>query len=659
VLDLRTDTDESIAWQAARTAKAVPALRAVPGYELLGESVLRHLDAGTRWTPVKAGGRWFQLATSGQDADLPALTVRDSIDGPLRVLVDPSEHQTSTEHRVSMPWFVPSPDGTVVVYAITVEGTEVMDVFLVDVATGEPLPDKVPWSVFLAPSWLPDSSGFWCMVREITATTMTMPIRRFLLGQPVSDWSAPLPETLMFARPEVSQDGHYVAIATGNTEMRVDALITKDLQVIPFLEGVPGAFRGTIADESFIALTDNGAPRGRIVRIPLDSSTDPGTWTELVAESDDVLADVALIRGRLVVASLRQCSSALDVIDLTSGERTAVPLPGTGGIGAQAERVAYPMLPAFVRGDDEISFIYSDPATGPAVYRYLLDEQRLECLQEPALSLPGITVSYITATSGDGVEVPAHVIHRADLDLDQPHPTFLWAYGGFHAADLPAFLNGHAAWVQAGGIHVMAHPRGSSAFGTEWWKAGRRERKQNTFNDFYAVAEKLIALGWTTTDQLAIYGGSNGGLLTAVALTQRPELFGAVVSDVPATDLLNMHQNPLLYAICRDEYGDALIPDELPWLQAYDPIANARPANYPATLVVAGANDPRCPANQARLLVDAVSRTQTGDAPILLRVHADQGHGGSGLHDSASRLTEILGFCAKHTGLDLTTLSQP
>jgi prolyl oligopeptidase len=395
------------------------------------------------------------------------------------------------------------------------------------------------------------------------------------------------------------------------------------------------------------------------VGIPLYTSTDLDTWTELLAESDDVLADVALIRGRLVVASLRQCSSALDVIDLATGERTAVPLPGIGGIGAHAERVAYPMLPAFVRGDDEISFIYSDPATGPAVYRYLLDEQRLECLQKPGLTIADITVSYITAVSADGVEVPAHVIHRSDLDLSQPHPTFLWAYGGFHAADLPAFLGGHAAWVQAGGIHVMAHPRGSSAFGTEWWRAGRRERKQNTFNDFYAVAEKLIALGWTTTAQLAIYGGSNGGLLTAVALTQRPELFGAVVSDVPATDLLHMHQNPLLYAICRDEYGDALVPEELPWIQAYDPIVNALPANYPPTLVVAGANDPRCPANQARLLVDAVNRAQTGDAPILLRVHADQGPGGAGLHGSAARLTEILAFCAKHTGLPLTDPDRP
>ena len=198
---------------------------------------------------------------------------------------------------------------------------------------------------------------------------------------------------------------------------------------------------------------------------------------------------------------------------------------------------------------------------------------------------------------------------------------------------------------------VLAHLRGGCEFGSEWWRGGRRERKQNTFNDLYAVAEKLIDLGLTSSEKLAIYGGSNGGLLTAVAVTQRPELFAAVVSDVPATDLLNMHREPLLYAICREEYGDALVETERPWLEAYDPIANAKPADYPATLVIAGANDPRCPASQARLFADELGKAQTGVAPILLRVHADQGHGAQGAQESADRLAEILAFCAEHTGL--------
>lgn len=654
MIDLRTDSPETIAWQAERTEETLAALHAIQGYDELGASVLRYADAGKRWTPIRAGERWFQQVSVGADAELPAITVRDTVDGTPRTLVDLNQHAVPGGPRIGAGWWSPSPDGRVLAYSISEEGTEVNQVFLLDVASGERLPDEVPWNVSFAPSWLPDSSGFWCATREITETAVLTPIRRFVLGEPASDWTAPLPEWLVFPRPEVSKDGHYVAVATGNTEMRVDCLITKDLQVLPFLEGVPGSFRGVITDGSFLALTDNGAPRSRIVRIPLETSTDLSTWTEVLPESADTLVDFELMGDRLVVASLRECSIALDVLDTRTGDRTAVPLPHHGAAGSQVESVAYPMLPVFARGTDEISFIYSNPATSPAIYRYLLEEQRLECLEPPALTLDDVTVSTITAVSADGTEVSAHVVHRSDLDLTQPHPTFLWGYGGFHLAQLPSYVGGHGAWIEAGGIYVLAHLRGGSELGADWWRAGRRERKQNTFNDFYAVAEKLVELGWTSSAQLAIYGGSNGGLLTAVAVTQRPELWAAVVSDVPCTDLLNLHASPLLYAIGREEYGDPQIPEERAWLEAIDPIVNAKPADYPATLAIAGANDPRCPASQARLLADAVGRAQTGDAPVLLRVHADQGHGAQGAQESASRLTEILAFCASHTGLSLT-----
>lgn len=654
MIDLSTDTPDSVAWQTERTAETLAALHTIEGYAEFGESILRFSDAAKRWTPTRAGGLWFQQKRLDPTAELPAITVRDTIDGTPRVLVDLNDHATAGGPPISPGWVRPSPDGSVLAYAITREGTEVYEVFLIDVASGRRLPDEVPWNIQHAPSWLPDSSGFWCATKGIHSQTLSTPIRRFILGEPLPDWTAPLPESLPFPRPVVSTDGSRVAIATGNTEMRVDYLITEDLQVVPFLQGVPGAFRGAITAHAFYALTDHGAPRGRIVRIPLDTPSDVSTWTEILAESADYITDFEVFGDMLVIASLRDCSSAIDVIDLPTGARTPVPLPGRGGAGAVAEWASHPLLPVFTRGTDEFTFIYSDLATSPAIYRYLLDEKRLECLEPPSTVLENMTVSYLTAVSADGVEIPAHVIHRADLDLSRPHPTLLCGYGGFHLAQLPAYLNGQAAWVEAGGIYVLAHLRGGSEFGADWWRSGRRDKKQNTFNDLYAVAEHVIELGWTSSEHLAIYGSSNGGLLAAVALTQRPELWAAVVSDVPATDLLNMHRNPLLYAIGRDEYGDPQLPEERRWLARIDPLSNARPAVYPATLAVAGANDPRCPASQARLLADTVRARQTGDAPILLRVHPEQGHGAFGATEAAQRLTEILAFCAAHTGLVLT-----
>lgn len=657
MIDLSTDNPDSRAWQAERTAETLAELHAIDGFADFGSAVLRYSDAGKRWTPVRAGDVWFQQIRIDPTAELPAITVRQAIDAEPRVLVDVNEHASADGPPIALGWVSPSPDGAVLAYSVTTEGTEINEVFLIDVATGRPRPDTVPWNVSFAPSWLPDGSGFWCATREITDDAVRMSIRRFILGESASEWTAPLPEGLLFPRPEVSKDGRHVAIATGNTEMRVDGLITADLEITPFLEGVPGGFRGAIVGDDFYALTDNGAARNRIVRIPLATSTETDTWTEILAESPDVITDFEIIGTTLIVASLRDCSTAIDVVDLTTGERTAVPLPGRGGAGSVVERHAHPGLPVFERGSDEISFLYSDLATSTAIYRYRLDEHRLECLEPHSTVLGNVTVSYITATSKDGVSVPAHVIHRADLDLSQPHPTLLHGYGGFNLAELPAYLGGNAAWVEAGGIYVLSHLRGGSEFGPDWWRNGRRDKKQNTFNDLYAVAERLIDLGWTSSAHLAVYGASNGGLLTAVALTQRPELWAAVVSDVPVTDLLNAHRHPLTYAICREEYGDSQIPEEREWLAAIDPLSNATPADYPATLIVAGANDPRCPASQARLFADAVRTAQTGDAPILLRVHAEQGHGAQGIGEAAQRLTEILAFCATHTGLALDRVS--
>lgn len=653
MLDLHEASPEVLAWQADNTAETIAVLQAVDGYHALGATVREFSNAGQRWVPIRAGDLWFQLKRGHSDADLPAITVRNAPDAPSRVLVDLNDHAVGGQ-PVALGWLSPSPDGAVLAYAVTTAGAEINEVFFVETATGERLAEKVPWNVYTAPSWLPDGSGFWCGTLDVTEQGTRMQVRPFILGEPPSDWVAPLPDGLPFPVPTVSKDGRLVAVATGNSEHRIDYLIDENRRVIPLLEGVSGGFRGVIFDGTLYALTDNGAPRGRIVAIPIDSSTDITSWAELVGERPYPITDFDIMGDKLVMSSLRDCSAAIDVLDMTTGVWSAVPLPGCGGIGALTERISHPSLPAFSRGRGEILFAYSDPVTSPAIYRYLLDDQRIECLEAAATVLENVTVRYLTASSADGIEVPAHVIYRSDLDLDQSHPTLLHGYGGFNLGELPAYLNGHAAWVQAGGIYVLTHLRGGSELGSGWWHDGRRDKKQNTFNDFYAVADKLIELGWTSSEQLSIYGASNGGLLTAVAVTQRPELYAAVVSDVPATDLLNSSRYPLMHSICREEYGDTNIPAEHMWLKAIDPLFNAQVAKYPATLVIAGANDPRCPASQSRLLVETLRANQIGEAPILLRVHAKQGHGTQGAIDAAWRLTEILAFCAMHTGLSLT-----
>lgn len=650
--DLRHDSAQSLAWQEVHNQRAAEHLRALEGFDLFRARILDRLVETRRSPVVRRGDRWFQQRVLDVTAENPVLTVRTGFTGVPRVLVDPNELSAKRGTPVQLLWSAPSPDGSVVAYAVMTGGNEIAEVSLLDVETGAVLPDVVPWSINAQVSWLPDGSRFWCSIRQVVDGVFSMPVRSFVLGQQEQSAPLELPPTSIFPRPEVSADGRYIAIASGNTEARLDHVLTAD-GVQPLLEGLPGGAMGRFVGDDLIAIVDGGSPRGRLVRIPVATSQDTGTWTELLSESDDVLRWLEVVGDRLILGYLRDAVSRVRVLDLSGVVVDELALPGEGVVGSVAAGAAHPSLPMFVTGDDEFSFVFSTFTTAPAVYRYVVSERRLEVVDAPVLELPGLTVRTIEATSADGVGVPAHVVHRADLDLTQPHPTLIHGYGGFNLAWLPSYLGLYAPWVEAGGIYVLPHLRGGSDFGADWWRAGMREHKQNTFNDLYAVAEQLVTLGWTTPGRLAVQGESNGGLLAGVAVTQRPDLWSAVVSDVPILDVLGMVADPLTYAIGRGEYGDPLDETEAAWLRAYSPFENVRPTDYPATLLIAGANDPRCPAWHARVFLERLAASQTGGDPVLLRVHHDQGHGAAGASATANKAAEWLALCAHHTGLRL------
>lgn len=651
--DLQTDNGASLQWQAEQNSATVAYIASLSGFESLHERVLvRSLDA-TCGPVRRLGGLWFQLRRDDCASELPCLTVRPELGAPPRVLLDPNEIAAKRGVPVDLQWAEPSPDGQLVAFAVTEAGNEVAEVQLLDVQTGTVLPDVVPWSVNFPVSWLPDSSGFWCAGREVVDGVFTMPIYRYVLGQPAPVAPLEVPSGLLFPRPSVSRDGRYVAIETGNSEARIDYVVTEGGAVQPLLLGVEGSFGGHFVGDDLIAVTDNGAPRARLVRIPIATAQDPSTWTELVAESTDVLRGFDVIDDRMVLVLLRDGAARVEVRELDGQLLHELPLPGQGGVGTVAAGVAHLSMPMFQTGDGEISFIYSDFATAPTVYRYVVEDDLLAVVDPPLTVLEGLMVTVVQAVAPDGTHVPAHVVHRADLDLTEPHPTLITGYGGFALAMLPSYLSSMAPWVEAGGIYVLSHLRGGSEFGTQWWRDGSRQYKQHTFDDLFAVAERLIELGWTTPQQLSMYGNSNGGLLAGAAVAQRPDLWAAVVPDVPLLDMENMHLDPLLYAIGKGEYGDALVPEEAEWLRRHSPLQHIRPATYPATLVIAGNNDPRCPAWHSRVFVDRLQAAQQGGASILLRVHEDQGHGTGGAHASARRTAEWLAFCAARTGLVL------
>jgi prolyl oligopeptidase len=380
-----------------------------------------------------------------------------------------------------------------------------------------------------------------------------------------------------------------------------------------------------------------------------------------VPESEAVLRYFVLVNDRLVISELYNAHSRLRTVTLDGQREEIIPLPGFGLIRG----AGLPNTPHLAVREAEIHFGYMTFTEPLRLYKYDLNAGTLEAQgPSPTRDLSHLATRQIAYTAKDGTDVTMFLVHRRDLNLDQPNPTLLHGYGGWNIVPAPGYVGGTLSggyvrcvlpFIEAGGVYAFANLRGGSEYGRGWWQAGRLKAKQNTFDDLYAAAESLISSGVTTQGQLATMGASNGGLLAAVAVTQRPDLFKVVVSQVPITDMVRSFNDPYT-ASCLVEYGDPREPDMFPVLLAYSPVHNIREQEpYPATLIQCGASDVRCPPWNGRKLAALLQQAASGDDPILLRVHRGAGHGaGLPLDGMVERDTTSLGFIMQQLGMRVT-----
>ncbi|MEV0389315.1 prolyl oligopeptidase family serine peptidase [Nonomuraea sp. NPDC050643] len=475
------------------------------------------------------------------------------------------------------------------------------------------------------------------------------------IGQPPPTEPEPLDLPHPFAIPKISRDGRWAVMQVDHLRPRPHYLarLEEPWQWREFITDTEHLYKGVVTGDAYVAVTTLGAPRGRLVRIPLDGPGDPADWTELVPGGDAVLTGVTLAGDRLVLGELVDTVSRVRVLDLDGNELARVPLPGPGSVSSIAQGVvALGVMDQVVGCDDAITFGYTSYTQSPTVYHYALKTGELTRLQGAGHTLPGLVTTRVWATSADGTRVPCTLVHRADLDRSRPQPTLLHGYGGFNIAELASYLGPLAAFVEAGGIYAHAHVRGGGEFGLQWWEGGRLHAKQNSFDDLYAIAERLIADGVTAPDRLAFQGASNGGLMAGVAATQRPELWRAVVCQAPKLDLMRVAHDPLGTMATLPEYGDPRDPADAPVLMAYSPYHHVEPGTaYPAILLDAGANDPRCPAWHSRKFAARAQTATTSSHPVLLRVWSGAGHGGTGWSTVVAQQTYWLAFVMRELGL--------
>lgn len=645
-LMLAEESPSALEWQHSETLRAERYLQSLSTYSEFSDR-LYELTTEAKVTPfVRAGNYWFQKQTEEFDR----LVVLDRLDGRSLTVFDASDYARKAGLPVRLVWYVPSPDGSKVALAYEVAGVETVQVAVFDVAMKTQIPTDIPWYPAWPVSWLTDSSGFYIDSRTIENGEFAGEgdeIYQYHLGERADSVAELIPATLRFPRVRVSADRLHTYLYMDD---RVDYVRDAGGAWSPFLRDVAGAHVGEFYRDDFFAIVTDGHPRGRLVRIPTGSATDIATWQELVPETDDVLLYVSVFDEKLILGLTRNLCTVIEVRDHAGKLLSTLDLPEYGTAGGDYGSNGLFGEPPYLRGDNEISFTYSTPISSPAVYRFEIDSGELTRVTAPAVELSDVVVEILRSVSADGTSVPYTVIRP--IGKEAPLPTVIEGYGNFGLAVLPSFNMFAVPVLEAGGAYVLAHLRGGGEFGVDWWNAGRLERKQNTFDDLYSIAEALIQQGVTTSTQLAFHGASGGGLTAGSALVQRPDLFAAIVARSPVLDLLTREGDNLQDSIASREYGSLANPDHVTAMRRYSPVENVRQGvAYPPVMFVAGENDPRTKAWQSRKMAALITHATCNDAPVLLRVHPGRGHAAVGSEAFSIENGEWLAFIAEMIGL--------
>jgi prolyl oligopeptidase len=620
------------AWMKAQNAYARDHLRALPGRDALAARLTEVFYYDAVSAPVHRQGRFF-YSRKHKDKEKTIVYWKQGADGDERVLLDPNTWSADGSSGLKGWW--PSWDGRYVAYNRAEHNADESVMYVLDVATGKLLDDVIPGTKYGAASWTPDNHGFYYTWVPEPGPQVPIADRpgfaeiRFhaLGGDPAKD--ALVHERTgnaeTFLGGSVSMDGHWLFAAIQHGWNSSDWYF-KDLRAhqrdwTVLVEGVDANFVVDDWHDVFYVTTNDGAPRYRMFAV------DPrrparADWKEIVAERRDATLDgFSLVGGHLVLNYLRDAASTVEVHDLHGAPVRTVALPGLGSASGMLG------LP----GEDTAYFAFTSYTEPQVIYETSI---KTGAMREWArITLPidtsKLTSEQVRYRSKDGTEITMFLIHRKDAVKDGKLPTLLTGYGGFNVSETPAFSSSRAVFVERGGMIALPNLRGGGEYGEDWHKAGMLLAKQNVFDDFLAAARWLESSGWTTRDHLAIAGGSNGGLLMGAAVTQAPELFKAVVCQVPLLDMVRFH----LFGSGKTwvpEYGSADDPAQFKALLAYSPYHHVtQGTKYPAFLMSSSDHDDRVDPMHARKFAALLQWATGSDAPVWLRIEENAGHGGA------------------------------
>ncbi len=652
--DVRNDP-EVRAWVTAQNEVTDRFLETLPLRDRFKARMTELYDYERFGVPEKKGGRYFYSRNDGLQ-NQSVLYVRDSVDGAGRVLIDPNGW--SADGATAMGEWQPSEDGRRVLYSIQDGGTDWRTVKVLDVATGQPTSDEVKWVKFSALEWAKDGSGFYysrfpepVAGQTFQQLNQNQAIYFHKLGTPQAE------DRLLFERPDrpelnnvgqVSDDGKWlITYSSSGTDDRYEIALV-DLRKPGARPRVliPGfdhnfSYIGN-RGSTFYFQTNRDAPRLKVVALDIgQSSPVPKT---IIAEDSATLDSVSMVGGSLIASYLVDAKTEVRVHDLGGKLRRKIVLPGIGtasGFGGEFD-------------DSETFFSFTSFNRPTTIYRYDVKNGEATPWASPKLLFnpDDYSVEQRFYASKDGTRVPMFIVRKKGLS--GPAPTILYGYGGFNISVTPSYKPTVLAWLEAGGAYAVANLRGGGEYGKAWHEAGRLANKQNVYDDFIAAGETLIASGITGKGQLAVTGGSNGGLLVGAVVNQRPDLFAAASPSVGVMDMLRFDRwTAGRYWV--DDYGYPNKEADFRALWAYSPYHNIKDGRrYPAVLVTTADTDDRVvPGHSFKYIAALQSAEGVGEKPHLIRIETRAGHGsGKPTAKIIEEAADVYAFLGHFTGLE-------
>ncbi|MFI5167522.1 MAG: prolyl oligopeptidase family protein [Thermoanaerobaculales bacterium] len=645
------DSPETHAWIEAENKLTFAYLDAIPGREAIRKRLTELWDYERYGVPTVYGKRIFFSRNSGLQPQ-SVLYVLDSAGAQPRALLDPN--MLSADGTVAISQEQPSNDGRWLAYGTSAAGSDWQEWRVRDVGTAKDTTDLLKWVKFTNVAWTNDGKGFYySRFDEPPAGTELKMANYFEKLCYHTLGTAQSADPIVYRRddhkdwefsPHVTDDGRYLIITVHVGSDRRNMVFYRDLQatggpVVELLKDFDASYALVGNDGPvFYFRTDQGAPRCRLVAI--DTSNPVGrAWREVIPEQAQALMHASLMHGTFVASYLKDATSAIRLYSKDGKAAGEVALPGLGSVMGFTGRQL----------DTETFYAFSGFAAPTTIFRYDLTTGKSELFRQPhfAADLAGYETRQIFYTSKDGTKVPMFLVYRKGLKLDGTNPTLLYGYGGFDISMTPWFSVPNLVWMEMGGIYAQANLRGGGEYGEAWHQAGMLKNKQNVFDDFIAAAEWLITNRYTSKERLAIFGGSNGGLLVGAVLNQRPDLFGAACPAVGVMDMLRFQRFTVGWGWVSD-YGSADDPEMFPVLLKYSPLHNIKPGTpYPPTLITTADHDDRVVPSHSFKYAAALQAAQGGDAPILIRIETRAGHGGGRptaklINDATDRLAFLV-----------------